>query len=390
MSVVGFSSADYGPIFIDQAAGATGNVVPVASAWDSTATGVPTASTGSVLGTSTTSTTSTAPSGDSEYEALLKIENPNPIQQERIAELENQVQDISAEQRSAIESGYGAYEAELDAMLNEGLPGQQSALEAGASAQLAQGLEDLGFQKSEGEAQLTKQETKTKEEQKRSLKDIAANIRNSFMAGNVFLGAGGAGDSSAARMYSYALTKLGSKQRGDIMKQSANIMNEIRDRSHRLSTIYNTEKNKLQQTYNQRIAEVQQWFYEQQNALRGAKGELAVKKGQDLASLSQTLLNQALSEINFIKEQAAAKTQMLDQWAMNNASTIQQLQQNMAAVSGYNPTQPKAQPIVGAPQMSGGNIFAPSAYASGGGGSVQTKDEDLFKSPGISSGGGSW
>jgi len=339
---------------------------------------------GQVLSASNTNTantiTNTNTGGEPDYQAMwtaLGREGSPPVgwHGESGGDGQSEAERIAAEQRAAIEAGYSSYAAQLDAMLNESLPGQQQALEAQAQAQLNKGLAEALLQKTEGEKKLQSQRERTEKSQKKSLKSIADDIRNAMMAGQVFLGARGAGDSSAANMYSYALTKLASKQRGDIMTQTADIMAQINERASSLQNIYNTEKTKIQEDYNNRVGQILQWFYEQQNQLRTTKGQLGVMKGKDLATLSQTLLDQALAEMGAIKQQALQKQSMLEQWAMNNATNIQQLRSNLQSVANINPALPQAQPIAGQPQMSGGSLRVRPIY---GGGYPTNEREKLF------------
>ena len=288
--------------------------------------------------------------------------------------------DYAAEARSAIESGYSTYEQQLDAMLNEGLPGQQTALETQASAQLQRGQADILSQKQEGQTFLGEEEARAEKGKTRTLKDIYGNLRNSFMAGNVYLGAQGAGDSSASGMLNYALNKVGSKQTGDVISQFNDIKAEISTRKSRIDEIYNKEKNNLAFLYEEKIGAISQWFYDQQNALRQQKGQLGVSKGQDLASLSQNLLNVALQEMRDIKAQAAEKQNALESWAFSNSTTVQQAQQKLAEIAQYQSGKFQAPPLPGI-QMGGGS--APAAYNPG---SVYQKEERSIFGGGTSRG----
>jgi hypothetical protein len=158
-------------------------------------------------------------------------------------------------------------------------------------------------------------------------------------------------------------------------------MKEIGARGAKLQNIYTREMNKIRTTYDEKIGQISQWFHEQQNTLRAQKGELGVMKGRDLAALSQNLLNQALAEINFIREQAANKQSMLDQWALNNATTIEQARANLEGVAseGFGQVNP-AQPL-GTLQLQGGNITAPNTYVPGGGTAPTEEEENVYKRP---------
>lgn len=299
---------------------------------------------------------------------------PSTPSQPSAEELERQRRE--AEARGAIESGYSDYFAQLDAMLEQGLPAQRTAQEELARLQYTGGVEQLQPQLTAGETLLQRQRERTETSQARNLRDLAANLRNAFMTGNIFLGARGAGDSSAARMYSYALTKLASQQRGDIMTQTADVMREIGDREMNLQNVYNAEVNRLASERDQKIMSIASWFAEQQNALRGAKAEGALRKGQDLATLSQNLLSAALNQLNFVQQEASNRRAALEQWALNNATSIQQVKANLQQVSQFQPTLPQAQPIAGQPTIQAGGGFNVPGYAPIGYGTRRAEEEE--------------
>jgi hypothetical protein len=278
--------------------------------------------------------------------------------------------------RSDIEGGYSNYNAQLDAMLNEDLPAQKTAQEGIVGSQYTQGATELGLQKGEGMELLGRERTRTETSQARNLKDIAANLRNAFMAGNVFLGARGAGDSSAANQYSYALTKLGSKQRGDIMTKTGDIMGEIGDREFKLQNIYTSEMGRLSSERDQKIMSIASWFAEAQKQIRGMKASGELQKSTDLANLSKDLLNAALNKLNLAQQEATNKRAALDQWALNNAQNIQQVRTNLQQVSAYKPTLPQATRIAGAPITdASGGFRTPATYYPGG---RTTEEERLW------------
>ena len=296
-----------------------------------------------------------APAGPSAEELAVQQRE----QQARAEELA--VQQREQQARGEIESGYSGYFNQLNAMLNEGLPGQQTAQQGIAESQYTQGMAGLGSQREEGMGLLGRQRTETTENQARNLRDIATNLKNSFMAGNIYLGARGAGDSSAANQYSYALSKIGSRQRGDVTRQAADIQREIGDREAKLQNIYTDQVNSLGAERDQKIMGVAQWFAEAQNQIREAKGRGELAKGQDLASLSQNLLNDAINNLNAIKQEESNRRGMLEEWALNNASTIQQARSQMTQSAQFSPQQPQApQGIVGQPQVdTSGNMVVP-------------------------------
>lgn len=278
--------------------------------------------------------------------------------QQEAANRENQI-------RGDISSGWDAYTNQLNDILNNGLPAQRTAQEGIANDQYTQGLNSLDLQKTQGLQDLGTQRTKVEQNQTKTLRDLSANLRNSFQAGNVFLGAKGAGDSSAANQYAYALTQQGNKQRSDVMQNSANNLSEIDNRETNLKNIYNTEVNNLQAAKDQQINQVASWFAEQQNAIRQAIAQGGLGKSQDLANLSKDILNQGLQAIAQINQNSQARYNALTQWAANNATTIQGLRDNLNQIAQFAPQMQGFSPIAGTPQVqSDGSFYVPAGYGS--------------------------
>jgi hypothetical protein len=175
--------------------------------------------------------------------------------------------ELAAQQaRNDINSGFDAYTSQLDQMLGT-LPKQQEGQVQTAQNSYNQGISDIGAQKASSLADLGTSSRKNSEQQVKSLADIADNIRNLFQTGNVMLGTRGAGDSSAADRYSYAVTKLGSKQRGDVLSQTRSIENDIADRSAKLNNIVTQETAKLKTNLDNQVLQVAQYFQDKQNEL---------------------------------------------------------------------------------------------------------------------------
>lgn len=321
----------------------------------------PTQPSGQVLGT-----TNTGPGGAYPIAGGRPTGGGSPVNTLSAPVQQTSLPDYAAETRNAINSGYDSYFSQLDDVLNNGLPSQRAAQEGIVGSQYQQGVNDLTTQKNLGVQDLNAQRTKATAQQGRTLQDISDNIRNLFTAGNVYLGSRGAGDSSAANQYSYALTKLGSKQRGDVTSQYADINNDIDGRETRLNEIYNQQLTNQGLERDQKLNSIAQWFGEQQNALKMAKAQGQLSRGQDLASLSQQLLNQALQQVQNIQAEAANQRSLLDQWAANHATSIGELRNNLSSVSTTNYSMPTAQAINGAPNVSGGG-GAPTLFGYGGG-----------------------
>ncbi len=260
---------------------------------------------------------------------------PQPQQPSGPSAEERARQEFESRRRGEIDNMYSGYFGELDNMLNVGLPGSRSAQEGIIGNQYNTGMEDLGLQKTQGMDALGQQRVKAEEQQVKTLRDISGNIRNSMQAGNIYLGTRGAGDSSAANQYAYALAKMGTQQRGETMNQTGQIMNDIGARETNLKNIYDTETRKLSENKNMEINKVALWFNDATNQIRQAKANGQLAKGQDLATLTTNIFNQAMQELNNIKSVEQQKRSQLETWAMNNSTNIQQLKANMSQIGAF-------------------------------------------------------
>lgn len=178
------------------------------------------------------------------------------------------------------------------------------------------GNKNLDLQYGTNKSEIEGQQTKT-------LSDLGDAMRNYWSQGNAMLGTRGASDSSAAGMYSYALTKLGNKQRGDVMADYSGRLNNLK-------SVYDQNKNTLQNDYNTQVSQIGQWFFEAQNAIRGLQGQAAQQKGREILDYGMQLLQQ--------QQQAYQQKQgLLDQWVTNHATTLQQAMQGMGLSSQNMP-----------------------------------------------------
>lgn len=287
--------------------------------------------------------------------------------------------DYAAQARNEINSGYDNYFRELDNMMGE-LPGQADTQKGIASNSYNQGVTDINSQKESSLADLNTQSRKNTEQQVKGLRDIGENIGNLMRTGQVMLGTRGAGDSSAANMYSYALTKLGSKQRGGVLEQTRAIENDIQDRVAKLNNVVTSELGKLKTNYDNTVLGITQWLGEQQNAIRQAKANGQIQKGQSLASLSTQLLQTATAALMQAKQEVSNRRSMLEQWAMNNAKDIQGLRANLAEVSNYTAPGVTAGQINGIPTFDAQGNMSASFYPGAGYGSNKEEKKPKYLS----------
>ena len=206
---------------------------------------------------------------------------------------------------------------------------QQGTMKTEAENQHQQGLKDIGASQAEQQALLDTQTRKTEEGQTKSLKSLAENVRNLMQAGNIYLGARGAGDSSAAGMWGYALGKEALKNKANVLQQVESIKNDIADREASLGRLVTQEKDKLQTSYNTMLNNISTWYSQAMQQVQQAKIF-------DKNALSQQVLAQALDTLNQAKTDFANKQTALQSWAISNSTGIDQLKSNLAAVTSQS------------------------------------------------------
>lgn len=193
--------------------------------------------------------------------------------------------------------------------MESGLGGQRSSMEQIANNTYQQGANSLGTAYDTSRGDLEGYQSK-------SLADIGDNLRAMWGQGSRVLGSRGAADSSAAGQYNYAISKLGSKQRGDVMQ-------DVSKRLSNLKTTYDTNLQNLELEKNSQVQQIGQWYNEALNSIRGMRAELQQQK-------SEQALNMAMQMLNDARNQAAQRQSLLDSWAVNKAQSLPQLQSMLA------------------------------------------------------------
>lgn len=141
--------------------------------------------------------------------------------------------------------------------------------------------------------------------QKATLQDLADNTRNLFQAGNNYLGARGAGDSSATGMYSAALTQEANKQRTGIQNQTTKQYNDL-----------NVAQSDVQAQAQQSLDQVQTWkatqtttlinqYNDLKRQLQSAYANAKDSEKQAIANLDTQLYNNAVTQLSNIQNVAA-------------------------------------------------------------------------------------
>ena len=293
---------------------------------------------------------------------------PEQIEQERIRIEQERI-------RNQLSSAWDSYFSNLDQQFN-GLEEQAGNMNQIVENSYNQGISDINAEQANSLGDLATSSRKNEENQVKSLADIADNIRNLFRSGNIYLGARGAGDSSAANQYSYATAKLGSKQRGSVLEQTRSIENDIEDRRAKLNNLVTQEMSKIKTERDNNVLQTAQWLASAQNELRQMRANGELQKGQSLAQLSQNLLDQARERLIAEDTRAKNRQDALLTWAMNNATTINQLKSNLSQIGQMNVANPTYEKLSGSPTIDAQGNMTTNFY--GGAGSTTKEEKPSF------------
>jgi hypothetical protein len=171
--------------------------------------------------------------------------------------------------------------------------------------------------------------------QKKTLGDLAQDFRNMLRAGQMQLGAAGAGSSSAVPMYSYALAKQENRRRGDVMAQSREMLNELNQKEQDVKMTYNEQGRQLDRWKEQKMGEIGDTY-------TGALAEIEQMRGaadQQKAQLKIQALEGALNRLNQLDAQAMNYKNTLDEWARNRVTQLNNYKMEIGKLSDFQPRQ---------------------------------------------------
>lgn len=265
--------------------------------------------------------------GDTELTQLRKIRESgglNPIQESRLKELEAQ-QSSGPSMEDIINQQYGSIASDLDRIINW-LPEWQKELE-GKIGSIAES-QKTGLTTSR-EAQLSRFpifRQNVEQQQVKTLRDLAQNIRNVLNAGNIYLGARGAGDSSGADMFSFATTQEANRQRGSILAQTSQMLKEIDMKEADVRSAFEDQMNAVDTWKNTQITQIAQDFMSKKEALMAQKPNIR-------AQAVQTWLNY----LTQVETQARQWQAGIDQWARDRMATLNNWKVQIGNSAQFNP-----------------------------------------------------
>lgn len=242
--------------------------------------------------------------------------------------------------RNGINSGFDQYESRLSNL--EGMyntqQGEDTNLLNTTYGNLASGLQtgyDQGVQKLNGAR------TEVGNRTKASTADVAMQLRNMLKATGMQLGAMGAGDSSAAKVFApYAYSKIAARENGNIYRQANDQYGQLDQKGIDLQSEYTAHKNDLDQWKYDQLSTIRDKYLNLIGNIRQLKANAPVERVNALNQLESGLLDRARQEADAIESEHRQYAYNLDlamrQAQGNNTNYLSDL----AKTAAYNVTNP--------------------------------------------------
>lgn len=175
-----------------------------------------------------------------------------------------------------------------------------------------------------GAENLTRQGTTTTRQKGLSIRDLGQNIRNAYQAGMNRLGASGAGDSSAAGMYAYALGDLQTQNQGKIMESYNYDMGMISEKQGQLKRDYDTKILTLDNWKFQSAEKIRDAFMQARDSLNQQRAQYG---GAYVDAAQAQLAQQAAGQLANVANQVTSASGIVQNDFANASAELQGIQQ---------------------------------------------------------------
>lgn len=250
--------------------------------------------------------------------------------------------------RSSVNNAYDPVFQQLDSMAGL-IPTWKTEKEGTVNSMYNNQAEELGVSKKGALDTLDTYRTEVGQRQAKSVRQLNQNMQKMLQAGNVYLGTAGAGDSSAAKMYAFALSKAAGQGAAEISDNASSQYNDLNVQQSNVQTTFDTNMSQLKQWKDSELNKVSEWANTQLLNIQNAKASATGQKAQALASMEQGVIQQALSYLQSLDSQATNWASQMQTWAINRMASIDDAKIKLGQQAQYN-----VQDII-APQLAGIN-----------------------------------
>lgn len=256
------------------------------------------------------------------------------------------------EQTNTINSQFDSYFSDLDRRMGL-LPEEQRSQEDKLGNLYSSSLTDINAGRDKSIDQLEQSRKRAQEQQVNTLRDLENNLRNSFLAGNTYLGSIGGGSSSASDMLSYALTKAGSKNRTSIQNQAQQIYADIDNRISDVGRTAQDEIKKLDDWKNNQLLDIGDYIREKRNALEQMVSQGRIDKARALQELNTNVFNVAQQRLAQLDNAVMQWNQAIGQWALSRQAQLNDYKASLGQLGNFSAPDLVRQELSGLPQAIG-------------------------------------
>lgn len=172
--------------------------------------------------------------------------------------------------------------------------------------------------------------------QAQAVRDLQENLRNMLQAGNIQLGVGGAGDSSASKMLGYALSKQAARGSADISNQSMAQYGQIDAQAQQIRATADDQISKLGTWKADNLNQVITWAQGMLGDIEAQKVNATGQKAQALAASEAGIIQSALSRLQGIDDQVSQWKQGIQSWALNRLASLDDAKLKLGQLSKYS------------------------------------------------------
>lgn len=242
--------------------------------------------------------------------------------------------DYEKKVRGSINEGYNDVFSQLDSMIGL-LPSQKAELEARINEMAAGQTADVELEKERGLASLLNSEQKQRQLAASSLRDLDEDTRSAMVAAGRYIGAAGAGDSSASYLASEALARQAQKSRAGVLSTRDQAINEIELKKSDVESLATQEKSKVGQWKSSALADITSTFQSRMENLMNAKVNATAEKANAISNLIQDSYKSFMTQLANLDNQALQYVQQIDMWQMQRAGELEDYASRLGIAKSY-------------------------------------------------------
>ena len=260
--------------------------------------------------------------------------NPDTTRAQLQAGEEAMQSEFESRVRGEISSAYEPIFAALDERL-AALPSDRSVLEKSVSDLVESQTKQVGLEKESGLRRIGATEEDVLLQAKDTRREIEQDIRNSMKAWEVYLGAQGAGDSSAFQTGSEAISREANKQVGKVLTARDKELANLGQRRLDVADLAATESLKIDQWKTSKLTDILTEFNNRRDNLLTQKSTATAEKANAIANLVLNSEQQFMTRMRQLDDQVTSYKQNVQLWAEQRCAVMEDYATKLKLQSTY-------------------------------------------------------